>query len=292
MENPIGEPRVIDAGRGASWWAGGWRIFTSNVFTWIGIVLIYYIISIILNFIPIVGSVGQALLTPVFMGGIMLGCRSVERDGSLRVAHLFEGFQGAYFVPLMIIGAVNIAFFVGLALIGTAGAFGTFGLANLMTPGMDPMDAFAGSLRAMTGTGLLMGLVVLVAAAVFGMLNWFAPALVALRGASGWQAMKASFRACLRNWVPFLVYGLIALAVGLAVTGVVVVAAFALFATAFSGLDSGIAFMFAAFGIFAVACALAGLVVGPIVFGSTYAGYADMFAAADHLPNPAYRALP
>lgn len=289
MENPIGEPRVIDAGRGASWWAGGWRLFASNVFTWIGIVLIYYIISILLSFIPIVGSVGQALLTPVFMGGIMLGCRSIERDGTLRVGHLFEGFQSAYFVPLMIIGAVNIAFFVALALIGAAGMFGTFGLANLMTPGMDPMDAFAGSLRAMTGTGLLMGLVVLVAAAVFGMLNWFAPALVALRGASGWQAMKASFVACLRNWAPFLVYGLIALAVGVAVMGIVVVAALALFATAFSGTDSGMAFMIAALGIFAVACGLAGLVVGPIVFGSTYTGFADMFTADDRQANPAYR---
>lgn len=289
MDNAIGDPRVVDAGRGASWWAGGWRIFASNAFTWIGIVLIYYVISIVLNFIPIIGSVGQALLTPVFMGGIMLGCRSIDRDGSLRVAHLFEGFQGAYFVPLMIIGAVNIAFFVVLALIGAAGAFGTFGLASLMTPGMDPMEGFARSLGAMTGTTLLMGLVILVAAAVFAMLNWFAPALVALHGATGWQAMKASFVACLRNWVPFLVYGLIALAVGMVVMGIVAVAAIALFATAFSGNNHGMALMFAAFGIFAVACAAAGLVVGPIVFGSTYSGYADMFAdAEDHLPNPAY----
>jgi len=293
MDHPIDEPRVVEAGRGASWWTGGWRLFASNVFTWIGIVIIYYIISILLSFIPIVGSVGQALLTPVFMGGIMLGCRSIERDGTLRVAHLFEGFQGAYFVPLMIIGAVNIGFFVALALVGAAGAFGTFGLASIMTPGIDPMDAFAGSMRAMTGTGFLVGLVVLVVAAVFAMLNWFAPALVALRGATGWGAMKASFVACLRNWVPFLIYGLIALAVGLAVAGIIVVVSFALFATAFSGTDSGVAFMIAALGIFAVACGVAGLVVGPIVFGSTYAGYADIFPAAeDHPANPAYRQLP
>ena len=58
-----------------------------------------------------------------------------------------------------------------------------------------------------------MTLVVLVIAAVFAMLNWFAPALVALRGATAVDAMKASFMSCLRNWVPFLVYGLIAIAV-------------------------------------------------------------------------------
>lgn len=290
MDNSIGEPRVVAGGRGGAWWAGGWRLFASNVFTWIGIIVIYYVISILLSLVPIVGSVGQALLTPVFMGGIMLGCRSIERDGTLRVAHLFEGFQGAYFVPLMIIGAVNIGFFVALALIGAAGAFGTFGLASMMTPGSDPMEVFAGSLRAMTGTGLLLGLVILVIAAVFAMLNWFAPALVALRGASAWDAMKASFVACLRNWVPFLVYGLIALAVLAAFGAVVVLGSFAVLASAFSGTDSGVGAMIAFMGIFAVACGIVGLIVGPIVFGSTYSGYADIFAAEDaQLANPAYR---
>lgn len=284
------EPRAVDAGRGASWWGGGWRIFASNVFTWIGIVLIYYIISLVLGLIPIVGTVGQGLLTPVFLGGIMLGCRSIERDGTLRVAHLFEGFQGAHFVPLMIIGAVNIALIVGLALLGAAGTFGTFGLASFMTPGIDPFDALQGSVRAMTGMGLLVGAVVLVVVAAFAMLNWFAPALVALHGVSGWDAMKLSFVACLRNWLPFLIYGLIAMAVLIAIGGLVVVASFALLASAFSGASSGVAAMIAFMAIFGIACAVAGLVVGPIVFGSTYAGYRDIFAGGQtRIDNPAYR---
>jgi uncharacterized membrane protein len=40
---------------------------------------------------------------------------------------------------------------------------------------------------------------------------WFAPALVVLRGAEPWTAMKLSFSGCLKNVVPFLVYGLIAI---------------------------------------------------------------------------------
>lgn len=290
MDDFTREPRAVEAGRGAAWWGGGWSIFASNVFTWIGIVLIYYIISLVLGLIPIVGSVGQALLTPVFLGGIMLGCRSIERDGTLRVAHLFEGFQGAHFVPLMIIGAVNIAFFVALALLGVAGAFGTFGFASLMTPGVDPFDVLQGSMRAMTGLGLLMALVMLVIVAVFAMLNWFAPALVALHGLSGWEAMKRSLVACLRNWLPFLVYGLIALAVIIALGGLVLVASFGLLASVFAGADSGVAAMIAFMALFGVGLAAAGLVVGPIVFGSTYAGYRDIFAAPDPaLANPAYR---
>jgi uncharacterized membrane protein len=59
-------------------------------------------------------------------------------------------------------------------------------------------------------------LIALVIVAIFAMLNWFAPALVAIQGATAVQAMKLSFFSCLRNWVPFLVYGLIGIAVACA----------------------------------------------------------------------------
>jgi uncharacterized membrane protein len=36
-----------------------------------------------------------------------------------------------------------------------------------------------------------------------------------LRGAPPIEAMKASFRACMRNWLPFLVYGAIGIAIAL-----------------------------------------------------------------------------
>ena len=38
---------------------------------------------------------------------------------------------------------------------------------------------------------------------------WFAPALVVFRNVAPLEAMKASFFACLKNIVPFLVYGVI-----------------------------------------------------------------------------------
>ena len=38
---------------------------------------------------------------------------------------------------------------------------------------------------------------------------WFAPALVVFRGDEPFAAMKTSFRACLRNIPPFLIYGLL-----------------------------------------------------------------------------------
>ena len=119
----------------------------------------------------------------------MVGCRALERGEPLRVSHLFEGFQGPHFVQLMIIGAVNLGLVIVLVLVSGAGIFGAFGLAQLSTL-TDPTDVLNAPLRAMTGPGLLVFLLVMIVAAVFTMLNWFAPALVALRGASAIDAMK------------------------------------------------------------------------------------------------------
>lgn len=289
MDNTTPAPRVVDAGRGTAWWAGGWRLFASNPLTWIGIIIVYGLISLVLGLIPIIGSIGQALLTPVFVGGLMLGCRSIERDGSLRLAHLFEGFQGNHFVPLMIIGAVNLGLFLAILVVTTMGIFSTVGLTTLMQPDADPADAIAAAMAGVPVSAFLMVIVVLVLVAIMAMLNWFAPALVALRGVQAWEAMQHSFRACLRNWLPFLVYGLVGLVVFVVFWGVALVAGFGIFASAFTG-NSGWAAMLVALMLFGAACAAGALIVGPIMFGSAYASYVDVFASpGESLPNPAYR---
>jgi uncharacterized membrane protein len=294
MNDMIGEPRVVEAGRGAAWWGGGWRIFRSSVWTWIGIMIIYLLVMALINLVPYIGGLGSVLLTPVFVGGFMLGCDAIERGQPLRVAHMFEGFQGAHFVPLMIIGAVNIGMTVGIALITTAGVLGSIKFADMarIGAGGDPFDALSGTAHAMTGTGMLMGVIGLVIAAVLAMLNWFAPALVALRGTTAIEAMKLSFLGSLRNWVPFLVYGLIGMAVF--ITCAIV---FFFAAAMFGGgaLLTGDPFTMLAtamifFAVAALVAAVLGLFVGPIVLGSIHASYKDTFATEDTgLGNPAYR---
>lgn len=290
MADPMNDIRVVDPGRGASWWGQGWRIFASSIGTWIGIMLIYIIITILISIVPFVGDVGHSLLAPVFIGGLMLGCRAIARDQPLKVAHLFEGFQATYFVPLLIIGAVDIALTLLLAAVVAGGIFGGGNFMEMMRHGSaDPMAMMSRSVGAIGVTGLFTTLAALVIGAVMGALNWFAPALVVLHGAKPIDAMKTSFVATWRNWLPFLVYGLIALAVGIVVIVVIGMAALMFGMSLFPG--SGIVGMIGVAILALLILALLALVVGPIVFGSTYAGYADTFAAANagDLGNPAYR---
>ena len=78
------------------------------------------------------------------------------------------------------------------------------------------------------------------------MAMWFAPALVFFEDASPIDAIKASFSACWKNIVPFIVYGLL---------------------------------MFIASIVAALPFMLGFLVLLPIIFGSMLASYKDIFAS-------------
>ena len=84
----------LAAGEGAAWWGESWRIFCAAPAAWIGIFVVFVVISIALVLVPIVGSLVHTVLTPVFAGGVMLGCHALARGEPLRIGHLFEGIPG------------------------------------------------------------------------------------------------------------------------------------------------------------------------------------------------------
>jgi hypothetical protein len=271
------QPRVVDGTRGSAWWGEGWRLFRRSPGMWVAIVLLYLVVTVLVSVVPYVGDLGTSLLTPVFVGGMMIGCRALDRGEPLRISHLFEGFQAAHFVQLLIIGALNVALTLVFKLVSGAGLLGTEALERLALA-QDPMAGLAGTALAMSATALLVLLLVLVALTVFAMLNWFAPALVALRGMRAIEAMKVSFVACLKNWVPFLVYSLIAAAVGIIVAIVLMILAFVLGAgglIAGKGLEQGVAAFAGMFAVMAIAMLVLIVVVGPMAVGSVYAGFND-----------------
>jgi uncharacterized membrane protein len=83
-----------------------------------------------------------------------------------------------------------------------------------MLGGMDAMqNADPGAIASAMGVGsvLLLILVALGLSIPLMMAYWFAPALIAMEGMSALSAMKLSFSGCVRNILPFLLYGVLAL---------------------------------------------------------------------------------
>src|SRR5579884_1632625 len=100
FEGPAPPPRLLPASEGAAWWGESWRIFCAAPLPWIGIFVVFVALSVALMMIPIVGGPVHTVLTPVFGGGVMLGCHALAHGKPLTIAHLFEGFQRERIGPL------------------------------------------------------------------------------------------------------------------------------------------------------------------------------------------------
>jgi uncharacterized membrane protein len=284
------QSRIVTAGAGASWWAEGWRMFRSRIGAWAAIMAVYFAISLLLNELPRIGAIAEWLLSPVLLGGIMQGCDAARRGQSLRLSHLFDGFRSPHFVPLVRVALWNLALgCIGavVAAIVIAVGVGMSGVTNITSYAGDPWRSW----ETLGLTYLLLILLGLVFVGVLAMANWFAPALIVLNGATALAAMKTSLRASLRNWLPFLVYGLVGIAILIAAGAAFAVLAgmigFETFLAIFDG-NGGVGTFTLATGLVIALFAVLATVLAALTFGSTYAGYRDIFAADETTaPTPA-----
>jgi uncharacterized membrane protein len=235
--NFIPTGRALPPGHGWDWIAGGWDLFKHQPLMWIVFAIAGIVMLIALHFLlPVLGQVALMLLTPVFVGGIMIGCRDLEEGRELRVSHLFAGFRER-FGRLISVGLISLVFVFVVALV--AGLLTGANLSRVLDSGTDP--------AAMVAAGLTMLLAVLVMLALLlplSMAVWFAPSLVVFHAQGPGEAMKNSFTGCLKNILPFLLYGVI------------------LFLLAIVAW---------------IPIGLGWLVLVPVIAGSLYTGYRDIF---------------
>jgi hypothetical protein len=190
--------RSRPASHGWSWIAEGWELFKRQPGMWIGIVLIAFVIFIGAALIPVFGGLLMTLFGPVFAAGIMVGCKTLDSGGELEIAHLFAGFKdrtgtlvgvGALYLAAVLVVTLVVSLMMGVGFMTMMG-------------GGDP--------QAMAAMGITMLLAVLVMFALLlpaVMAIWLAAPLVMFHEHGAVDAMKGSFTGCLRNILPFIVYG-------------------------------------------------------------------------------------
>ena len=215
-EGTLPDIRRVSAGEGSAWWSTGWQLFRAAPGLWILLILTWVVISAVLGaWSGLAGNLGNALstvATPIFAGGIMLGAHDVDAGKPLRFEHLFAGFNGGRFVPLLQLGLINLAFtFLVIVAVGILAAtfVGVSTVTQLLTA--DAADMIG------TDPSILLPLLLVIAPlAAVGLLlvsigMWFAPALVALQQVAPWAAFKLSFVAIWRNAGAMIVFDLVLL---------------------------------------------------------------------------------
>lgn len=227
------------AGAGMDWIKEGWSLFTRAPLMWIVSLILIFVVAVVVSLIPFLGSLIFQLLQPVIAGGYMVGCRSLEKGGEFEIEHLTAGFSRR-FGPLAIVGLIYLVGWIVVMVI-------TVVIAGMsLIPVFMEGDANAAIAKLMASAGMIMLAVLIMLALMVPLLAayWFAPALVMMHDMKPLDAMKASFSACFRNFMPFLVWGIV-----MTLAGIVAVIPFGL------GL----------------------LVWLPVAIASTYIAYRDIF---------------
>lgn len=236
----LDSPRGVPVGHGWSWLAEGFALFKQAPGVWIAIVILMIVIFVIIGLIPLLGSLLPSLLGTVVSGGIVLGCYALDRGDGLKVEHLFAGFT-TRFGGLFALGAIYLFGSAALfALSFTLTGAGMDMFSAMMTGDMTPEQSQA------IGMSFLLAILIGMALALpLMMAIWFAPALLVLQPqVTVPEALKLSLIGCLKNVLPLLWFGVVLMVLAILAT-----------------LPLGLGW----------------LVLLPMLYGASYAGYKDIF---------------
>jgi uncharacterized membrane protein len=229
--------RAVPAGHGWDWIADGWDLFKRQPVMWVIFTVVGAVIFIAFQFLMPV--VGQLVLT--LLAPVFAGGVMIGCRGleEGRELQISHLFAGfrERFGSLISVGLISLAFTVLIALV--VGLVTGLGMWTLFGGGADPAAVAGAGL-----TVLLAALVMLALLLPVYMALWFAPPLVVFHAQGPGEAMKNSFVACLKNIVPFLLYSVILFLLSIVAT---------------------------------IPMLLGWLVLVPVIAGSLYTGYRDIF---------------
>lgn len=227
----VGRPRLVGAGRGASWLTEAFGLYKKQWLTWIVMFVLSVLLLAILIAAALVVAIIQApqifslesetsiplsayifsfgaqliitVLGFIIAAGFILGAQAIDEGEDLTVGHLFAGFSQ----NTGTLAGLGIVYFVVYIPIETGVGF--IPINEDIFPGISSIMPVAGSGE--IAISFIKGLIVMGLLLPLLMAVWFAPALIVLGDKSVLESMKLSFIGCLKNILPFLVYGVFAL---------------------------------------------------------------------------------
>jgi hypothetical protein len=228
------EPVSCGADAGWNWIKEGFALFRKSMALWMGMVVVYMLLMAILSFVPFINII-LGIIAPVFTGGFMVACFRSDKEGSFEFSDMFAGFKNQT-GPLFTLGLIYIGMVILISMV-----------MGILLISFGAEEMFAGDPESLEGLGAGIMIVALLAMALFiplAMGMWFSPALIIFHKMGPWTAFMTSLRGCLKNVLPFLIYGIILFVFGV---------------------------------LAAIPFGLGYLILVPVVIGSIYTGYRDIF---------------
>jgi len=250
---------IVPAKNGWLWLVQGLVLFRRSPSRWLLIVLTYWMLIALLNQVPVLGAPVATVLLPAFSVSFMVMCDELEHGRPIGVATLFAGFRRQLPQLLTLGGLYLLAIVVvlGLSALADSGSLWNWVIRGKPPGAQAVRDGSLSSALLLAGA---LGTPVMMA-------FWFAPVLAAWQDQGAFKALFFSLFAVGRNWRAFLLYGAALMLVGLGISTLIGV--IGLLATAKIVSDNALR----------AGAMLISIAMLPMIFGSFYAGYRDLFPA-------------
>ena len=194
-------PRKLPASAGIYWIKQAWVLFRQRPLTWIGMTLTIMMIMVLLSFVPFAGGIAAHFITFLFLGGFLLAADALAEQSELVFQYLFSGFQYK-FLELSLLALLYLLIMMVFVFI--------FFIFFIVFMPFQHIKDFSNITILIAPISLLIVLVY-----IWMMSFWFATALVVLNDLNPIRAMIMSIKGCLKNILPFTVYGFIFLLISL-----------------------------------------------------------------------------
>ncbi len=186
--------------RGWGLYGRGWKTFTREPLTWVLAMLVFLVLSLVLNLIPLLGALVLSIISPALAAGFLKMAHDTERGEKIGVGHLFLPLQDPdRRTPLLLLGLLALgAAVVVMVIMGLMVGGAMMGAA--------PNEAPAGPVAALGLFGMLLMFVLYLA--IFAALAFAIP-LVYFRGLPLGDAVMNSIRGFLANIGPLIIFSLL-----------------------------------------------------------------------------------
>jgi len=195
------EIHQVHGKQGLQWILSGFYLFRKAPLAWVFVCFTLMLIAMAMSFIPLLGKFVFTLISPAFLAGIMLGCKDMEQGKPIELKHLFIAFKTNP-APLITIGGIYL---IGqILIIGLVMLIGGSQMTDML---LYEKRVDESELMGVMSSMLTSSLIALTLSIPLMMASWFSPLLVIFHNVPPIAAMQRSFFACLKNFIPFQLYG-------------------------------------------------------------------------------------
>ena len=267
--------RKVPASSGAEWLLGGFRLLRQSPVGFGTLGLVYGLIALVVSLsaeksTPLFALLELALvvIAPMLIGGMVYAARRIDEGGHAAPEHLLQAVREGKVVRLLAtllpqIAAVVLCMLLLVVMVGGGDALQQMAqTVAQMQAQARPDPALAASLP--VGRLMLWLLLVCVVGIVAGFFTFVAPPEIMFTDSTAFDAMRRSFRACVRNLPALIVFFVLTVIAALAVY--IAVMLVALVVRLFAG----------AMAMQVVAQLLSTAVLMPVIAGAMYIGWKQM----------------